>query len=221
MSLERLLYSSLIQYSFDYPSCKKHINFISVMLQTAALEKQVEFQKARLESLQLQRDSALEAAEQVNQSVKKEVPLAFLCRVVWPYMLLQRGRLEFVWLFKISMCITLFSVLNKLQWYHQIDHIALLNCHEPEMLSVSDQKLDIYIIEFSLTSVLGAHGPLLGRQEERWAEIVAERAELQQAVNAAGAGSLVQDLITLLDQSMVCQKYIYMCVYFLLAVFDN
>lgn len=52
------------------------------MLQTAALEKQVEFQKARLESLQSQRDSALEAAEQVNQLVKKEVPLAFLCRVV-------------------------------------------------------------------------------------------------------------------------------------------
>jgi len=54
--------------------------------------------------------------------------------------------------------------------------------------------------------VLGAHGPLLGRQEERWAEIVAERAELQQAVNDANAGSLVQDLITLLDQSMVWQK---------------
>lgn len=63
--------------------------------------------------------------------------------------------------------------------------------------------------EFSLTCVLGAYGPLLGRQEERWAEIVAERAELQQAVDAAGAGSLVQDLIALLDQSMVCQKYIH------------
>lgn len=56
------------------------------MLQTAALEEQVEFQKARLESLQLQRDSALEAAKQVNQLVKKEVPLAFLCGAVWPYM---------------------------------------------------------------------------------------------------------------------------------------
>lgn len=66
------------------------------MMQTAALEKQVEFQKARLESLQSQRDSALEAAEQVNQLVKKEVPLAFLCRVVWPYMLPQRGGLDFV-----------------------------------------------------------------------------------------------------------------------------
>jgi len=44
----------------------------SIEQQTAALEKQVEFQKARLESLQSQRDSALEAAEQVNQLVKKE-----------------------------------------------------------------------------------------------------------------------------------------------------
>ena len=114
--------------------------------------------------------------------------------------------MDFVWLFEISMCISLF--LNKLQWYHQIDCIILLNHYQPEMLSVSVQKLDIYIyiVEFSLTSVLGAHGPLLGRQEERWAEIVAERAELQQAVNDANAGSLVQDLITLLDQSMVWQK---------------
>jgi hypothetical protein len=45
--------------------------------------------------------------------------------------------------------------------------------------------------------VLYARGLLLGRQEEHWAELVAERAELQRAVDDAGAGPVVKNTITL------------------------
>lgn len=57
--------------------------------------------------------------------------------------------------------------------------------------------------EVSGLCALGAHGPSLGRQEERLVQIQAQRTELQQAADAAGAVQVVQDLIALLHRSLV------------------
>lgn len=51
---------------------------------------------------------------------------------------------------------------------------------------------------------LFARGPFLGRQEEHWAELVSERAELQHSADDAGAGPLVKDIITSLQETNVC-----------------
>lgn len=81
----------------------------SLEQQTAALEKQIEFQKARMEQLQIKKNSAVSAAEEIDVSIRK--------------------------------------------------------------------------------------------QEEHWAELVAERAELQRAVDDAGAGPVVKNTITLLQRT--------------------
>lgn len=48
-----------------------------------------------------------------------------------------------------------------------------------------------------------APGPFLGGQEEHWKELVAERTELQRAVEDAGSGQVVTDMISLLQQTKV------------------
>lgn len=54
---------------------------------------------------------------------------------------------------------------------------------------------------------LFARGPFLGRQGEHWAELVAQRAELQHTADDAGAEPVVKDIITLLQETNVCQVH--------------
>jgi len=42
-------------------------------VRTATLEKQIEFQKARIEQLQMKKDSAVSAAEGIDHSIRKQV----------------------------------------------------------------------------------------------------------------------------------------------------
>lgn len=67
-----------------------------------------------------------------------------------------------------------------------------------------DLKAQCLIERFPCLCALFARGPFLGRQEEHWAELVEEKAELQPTADDAGAGPVVKDIITLLQETNVC-----------------